>query len=59
MNALWGKCTDCGHVWPVAHLPMEMTRAAELAKRAACPKCGASSGIKVASKADIPAEGAA
>ncbi|WP_164783884.1 MULTISPECIES: hypothetical protein [unclassified Mesorhizobium] len=51
-NTLRGKCVDCGHVWVVAHLPMELSKAAQLAKRAACPKCGATKGIRVATAED-------
>lgn len=39
-NALRGKCRDCGHVFIVAHLPMELEKVAKLAKAALCPKCG-------------------
>lgn len=36
---LYGKCKDCGHVWVIAYLPMEVTKVATLGKRAACAKC--------------------
>jgi len=41
-NTLDAKCRveSCGHVWTVAQLPMQLTKVAALAKRAACPKCG-------------------
>lgn len=38
ITALCGD-KDCGHRWIVAHLPMELTKAALLMERAACPKC--------------------
>jgi hypothetical protein len=36
------KCRDpkCVHVWTVLHLPMELSKVAEIAARVACPKCG-------------------
>lgn len=37
---LWGKCTGCGHCWPVCYLPLEMGKAAKLMAKAACPKGG-------------------
>lgn len=33
----WAKCSDCGHCWPVAYLPMNMTAMAKLGKAARCP----------------------
>ncbi len=39
-TTLNGRCGGCGHVFIVAHLPMDMEKAAGLMKRAACPKCG-------------------
>ena len=41
-HTLDAKCRDpkCAHVWTVAHLPMQLPKAAEIAARAACPKCG-------------------
>jgi len=58
-NTLNGKCGECGHVFVVAHLPMPLTTAASLAKRAACPKCGNAKSIFVATdvataRVDIP-----
>ena len=50
MNALSGKCQDCGHVFVVAHLPMPLVKVAQLAKSAACPKC-ASRDLRVANAA--------
>jgi hypothetical protein len=40
-DTLRARCSDdvCGHVWIIAYQPMEMTKAAALMKRAACPKC--------------------
>lgn len=37
-SALRGRC-ECGEVFVVAYLPMEMRKAAELAQAARCPKC--------------------
>jgi hypothetical protein len=36
-----GKCADpgCAHEFVVCYLPMELTKAAELMKRARCPMC--------------------
>ena len=36
----WGHCGDCGHVWIIAYLPMEIERFARIAMHAYCPKCG-------------------
>lgn len=35
-----GKCAECGHVWVVLHLPMDIIAAAEAMMRATCPECG-------------------
>lgn len=35
-------CKPCGHVWPVAWLPMEMAACGRLLRRAGCPMCAAS-----------------
>jgi hypothetical protein len=35
-----GFCPICKHVWIVAHLPMPMSKFANVLKRATCPKCG-------------------
>ena len=58
MGAVHGKCSECGHVWPVAYLPMDVVKFATLAKRAACPKCAGTS-VKVASVGRPSTEGAA
>jgi hypothetical protein len=42
-NSLNGKCGSCAHVFVVAHLPMPLSKAASLAKRAACPSCASTS----------------
>lgn len=42
-SAMWARCGDdanCGHVWPVAFLPMELEIAAHLGRIARCPACG-------------------
>ncbi|MEK1896213.1 MAG: hypothetical protein AAAB20_23560 [Rhizobium sp.] len=39
-NPLKGRCGKCDHVFIVACLPMPLTTAAALMKRAACPTCG-------------------
>ncbi len=33
---------ECGHVWPVAYLPMPIDLVAKVAKGARCPLCGGS-----------------
>ncbi len=43
-----GKCPSCGEVFLVAQLPMPLVKAAKLAARAACPRCGETKGITVA-----------
>lgn len=60
-SALKGKCGRCEHIFVVAHLPMELGKAASLAKRAACPKCGNAKSIYVATdeataRAEYPIE---
>jgi hypothetical protein len=47
----WAKCT-CGHIWPVAYMPMEMMLAAKLMKRATCPACGNAKNIGIAKQDD-------
>ena len=47
-NAVYGRCEECGHVWPIVYLPMELGKAARVMSRCHCPACGASSkSIKV------------
>lgn len=48
----WAKCPTCSHCWPAAFLPMEINKAADLMKRAACPNCGETKHIKVAKQND-------
>jgi len=48
-----GKCDGCGHMFIVAHLPMPLEKAAELMKRAACPKCGETKRIFCAPDAPV------
>lgn len=44
---VWAKCQNCGHCWPVAYLPMNLSAFAKLAKRTAiCPHC-ATTGKKI------------
>lgn len=38
-STLRGRCGDCEHVFIVAHLPMPLAKAAQLALAARCPKC--------------------
>lgn len=38
-NTLKGRCGACDHIFIVAHLPMDLGKAAKLMRRAACPKC--------------------
>lgn len=49
MNAVYGKCSDCGFVFIIAKLPMELEKASRLMARASCAACGAIENIKVAS----------
>lgn len=42
-HPFYGKCGDCGHIWPVIYLPMDMRLAAKIMGSACCPKCGADS----------------
>lgn len=55
-NGLYGQC-ERGHVFLVAKLPMELAKAAELARRASCPTCGATKGIVVAPQPQEAAHG--
>ena len=48
MADIHGKCPACGHVFLVAKLPMEVSKAARLMSRAACAHCGETKGITVA-----------
>lgn len=48
MSDLNAKCQACGHIFLVAKLPMELTKAALLMKRAACPQCGETKNLSVA-----------
>lgn len=34
------RCGDCDHRWVAVYLPMEMSKAAQIMKRACCPACG-------------------
>lgn len=37
---LYARCRKCDHRWLVVKTPMQLSKAAELMKRAACPACG-------------------
>lgn len=41
-DTLNARCTalGCGHVWAVAHLPMDLSTVGDLCVNARCPKCG-------------------
>lgn len=39
-SGFWAKCRACAHCWIVCYLPMEITKAAKLIGKAACPNCG-------------------
>lgn len=39
----WASCTECGHVWTAAYLPMEMRAFSKLTKALHCPNCAAGS----------------
>lgn len=58
MADLYGRCSSCGHVFLVAKLPMEVSKAARLMSRAACAHCGETKGITVSPppKAEVAAE---
>lgn len=36
---LRGSCGECSHVWTLAYLPMDLTKVADICKRAICPAC--------------------
>jgi ribosomal protein S27AE len=36
----WARCADCAHVWAAAYYPLNLTKFAEIAAKAVCPKCG-------------------
>ncbi|MBX4889819.1 hypothetical protein [Rhizobium bangladeshense] len=52
-NAIYGKCPSCSQVFLVAKLPMPLDKAAKLMKRAACPACGETKGIKLPTADDV------
>ena len=37
----WAKCKPCGHCWPIAYLPLEVSAVVKAGKRATCPMCAA------------------
>lgn len=47
------KCGACDCVFLVAYLPMDLEKAAQLMKRAACPSCGETKRIFVASSPPV------
>lgn len=51
---IYGRCPDCGHVFHIMTLPMEVRLAARCTKHAVCPECGA--GPKGVTFADSRAE---
>jgi hypothetical protein len=54
-NALYGKCPTCSQVFLVAKLPMQLDKAAELMKRAACAACGETKGIRLPTADEVRA----
>lgn len=36
-KALWAKCPTCGHCWPAAYYPIEISRLSRVLKRCSCP----------------------
>lgn len=48
----WAKCADCNHCWPVAYLPMEMSKAGKLMRGLKCPMCAATGKRIVIAKQD-------
>ena len=50
-SKMYLNCVKCNHVWVGLHLPMEMSLAGKLLKKAYCVVCGAQSkDIVMASK---------
>jgi hypothetical protein len=37
------KCGPCGHIWPIAYLPMDADKVARIMKGARCPMCASTS----------------
>lgn len=37
-KALWAKCDRCGHCWPAAYYPINLSAMARVLKGVACPK---------------------
>ena len=48
----WAKCNECGHVWAIAYLPMEMSKVAKVMRYPVCPKCAATGNKIVIAKQD-------
>jgi len=44
----WAKCPKCGHCWPAAYLPMEISACAKLLMKCRCPMCGCAKKIGIA-----------
>lgn len=55
-GVLRGSCGDCGHVWVVAYLPMELTKVVRIAGRAACPMCAGSQVFVATASAPVAPE---
>lgn len=47
---LWARCVQCGHCWPVAYYPMQISKLATLLD-AKCPNCAAA-GVVIAEQDD-------
>ncbi len=57
---LEAHCSTCGHVWPVAYMPMPVAQLAELAGAARCPKgCTAGPDVKMTAPVLVPPGGGA
>lgn len=36
----WAKCGDCAHCWPMAYLPMDVSKLSQvIGRKPRCPKC--------------------
>ena len=55
-DRMGAECKDCGHVWVVAYLPMEMSLCVKVttAMSKHCPKCGSTKPKAVAKTATLP-----
>jgi len=52
-SELWINCKPCRHTWIGAQLPMPVHLAAQVMRRATCPKCGETKQLFMATEAQI------